>query len=588
MDGDIALKALGQGDLLRAYELASALLAKHGENPRQRYHQILALARMGETDQAQALYDLHLAPQASGDIDALAMAARLLKDRAWLADGPEHRALLRAASAAYEEIYEMSGNSFPAINAASLAYLSGDRPRADALAKAAMACVEDAGPGDYFAAATVAEAHIILGNPEAARDWIAIAVTLPGSDLGARSSTTRQFTRLLAGCDAGVAIIDVLRPPPVLHYCGHMFFADGKLEDDLRRQIDSSLDCLGSSIAYGALSCGADILIAEAMLARGGELNIVLPFALDDYVRLSVSVGGPEWVPRFEKCLAAANDVEFASPTPVMQQDQQLAYASMLSMGYARLRAQHLLTSSRQLVVWDGSATTAHAGTSADVARWRKFGGMTEAIPFDRTRHRAPQATSLASAPVAEQKIRAMIFADFAKFSSMSEGELPAFWQSTLGQTAKVINRYDHAICSRNTWGDGLFLVASDAVSAAKVALDLQSEVSDHGVAAPGLEKARLRIGIHLGAVFEAIDPVTGNTTFYGNAVNMTARIEPVATTGEVYVTRQFASILKIENPDEFTLSYVGRIALAKNFGEATMYRLSAALPCESGPSMAK
>ena len=35
-------------------------------------------------------------------------------------------------------------------------------------------------------------------------------------------------------------------------------------------------------VGYGQLACGADILIAEALLDRGGELHVVLPFAEED------------------------------------------------------------------------------------------------------------------------------------------------------------------------------------------------------------------------------------------------------------------------------------------------------------------
>ena len=48
-------------------------------------------------------------------------------------------------------------------------------------------------------------------------------------------------------------------------------------------------------VAYGSLACGADMLVAEAILARGGELHVVLPFAEEDFLKTSVHVGGPEW-----------------------------------------------------------------------------------------------------------------------------------------------------------------------------------------------------------------------------------------------------------------------------------------------------
>ena len=46
-----------------------------------------------------------------------------------------------------------------------------------------------------------------------------------------------------------------------------------------------------ASVAFGALACGADIVIAETVLALKGELHIVLPFPEDDFIAVSVASG---------------------------------------------------------------------------------------------------------------------------------------------------------------------------------------------------------------------------------------------------------------------------------------------------------
>lgn len=142
-----------------------------------------------------------------------------------------------------------------------------------------------------------------------------------------------------------------------------------------------------------------------------------------------------------------------------------------------------------------------------------------------------------------------------------------------MGRAAAVIARHGNKVCSRNSWGDAVFVVAEDAATAARIALEFQEAMGGESAAGFGVG-AGLRVGAHLSAVVEAIDPVTQGATFFGRAVNMTARIEPVASTGEIHVIRQFGAILALENPGEFALSYVGRMELAKNFGEAVLYRL--------------
>jgi len=55
------------------------------------------------------------------------------------------------------------------------------------------------------------------------------------------------------------------------------------------------------------------------------------------------------------------------------------------------------------------------------------------------------------------------------------------------------------------------------------------------------------------------------------------ARLEPVTPPGAVFVTEPFAAILALEAGGEFTCRYVGRIPLAKKYGDYPMYRLSRA-----------
>ena len=66
-----------------------------------------------------------------------------------------------------------------------------------------------------------------------------------------------------------------------------------------RREIcDRVEEFLGEAdvaIADGSLAAGADLLIAERLLARGVELHVVLPFSVGEFVRVSVDAAGPEW-----------------------------------------------------------------------------------------------------------------------------------------------------------------------------------------------------------------------------------------------------------------------------------------------------
>jgi class 3 adenylate cyclase len=83
-----------------------------------------------------------------------------------------------------------------------------------------------------------------------------------------------------------------------------------------------------------------------------------------------------------------------------------------------------------------------------------------------------------------------------------------------------------------------------------------------------------MRIGLHVGPVYQEIDPVTGIDNFYGSEVTLTARIEPQVIPGEIYTTQAFAAMLAATESERFVSRYVGRVELAKGYGVAPIYQL--------------
>ena len=84
-----------------------------------------------------------------------------------------------------------------------------------------------------------------------------------------------------------------------------------------------------------------------------------------------------------------------------------------------------------------------------------------------------------------------------------------------------------------------------------------------------------LRLGMHFGPVYEAVDPILQRPNFFGYHVSRAARIEPITPEGEVYVTEATAAALAVEAPERFRCDYVGRVPLAKNYGAFPMYALT-------------
>ena len=579
---EIARKALSRGDLIGAYDATVAAIEAGDDSGAIRHQQILALARMGDTERAMAKFaDYGL--KGSANVDERTIGARILKDRAFNTPaGPARQAAMEKAFEAYHDVYKATKDSFPGINAATLALLAGREAESRALAEALLTDPDVAAAKDYWKAVTRAEALLLLGRTGELSDLLDSEAIRSSSDLGGRASTLRQLSMIAAHLGMSphdrATLVAPLRPPRVLHYCGHMFGADPVGEARVRAAVDAVLDEEEIGFAYGALACGSDIITAEALLDRGVELNVVMPFEEQDFLLQSVLPGGEGWEERYRACLRGAKRVIDASPMAYFGNPIQYGYASRMAMGLASLRAEHLAAEAIQLAIWDGVAPGGPAGTGADVLAWQEAHGRTRTVdpgPVARGLERPPPRVVTS----AERALAAILFTDFAGFSKLGETVLPVFWDGVMKTIADVLDAHGAAVVSRNSWGDALYGVIDSAPAAAEISLQIQDALDGFDYTRLGLEGkgGRMRIGAHYGPAYRAIDHITGRLSFYGNEVSKAARIEPVTPTGAVFVTEPFAAILALEAPDRYDCRYVGRIQLAKGYGSYPMYRLTRA-----------
>ena len=569
--------ALASGDMFALFERTREAIHKCPDDPQARYLQALAMARLGDEDAALRFYERNRVEEI-GTEDAVALKGRLFKDLAVRSSGARQVDLFRQSSQAYRAANRMSDGYFSGINAATTAFLAGDVREACELAAAIAHRPDVADPQDYFAAASGAEAMLVCGKVEEAADLYTAARQRPDASPGMIASTARQV-ELISGHlpmseEQRERLLSSIRPSPVVHYCGHMFRAGWQVEKKLAGSIEDILTETGALIAYGPLACGADILIAEAILARGGELHVVLPFGEEDFLRTSVRVGGAQWEARYVAARDAAASITFATQMNHVDDDELFAYCSKLVMGLAQLRAGVMHSEAFQLAVWDGKPAAGVAGTAADCAEWMRQGGKTRiiSIPADRP--------PLEEVAVAEKRnrppwsLRSILFADFAGFSRLDEDHLSQFLQVVMGRIARVLDRHGDAVLTRNSWGDAVYAVITSPAQAAEIALEIQDELDPESLQQIGLPAGDgMRISLHHGPIFEHFDAVQGARTFYGTEVTVAARIEPRVPVGAIYTTQPFAAMIESDRND-YHFEYVGKMDLAKNYGVRILYRL--------------
>ncbi|WP_424893184.1 hypothetical protein [Streptomyces sp. XH2] len=141
---------------------------------------------------------------------------------------------------------------------------------------------------------------------------------------------------------------------------GHMDLAEGT-EPLLRDALQGLLrELTPGATGLTGVSCiapGADSLFAEAVLAAGGALSVVLPF--DDY---RASLDDAEDRARFDRLLEAAADVTV------------MPYPAASVSAFKAANTELLGRSDLLVAVWDGAASAKDGGTAATVAEAREAG----------------------------------------------------------------------------------------------------------------------------------------------------------------------------------------------------------------------
>lgn len=187
-------------------------------------------------------------------------------------------------------------------------------------------------------------------------------------------------------------------PRQVFLFSGHIMDAPDRpaprfppqREAAVARRIGLALDALGAGpadIGFTQGAAGADLLLAEAALARGVHMQLLLPFPQDEFIRRSVlpASHGEDWRARFHAVAA-----RLAAPPRVMTADDggrdddpdnaaDNPYArcnlwlldSALAYGASRVKL---------VCVWNGEGGDGEGGTAHMVAAVRRQGGEVIAI----------------------------------------------------------------------------------------------------------------------------------------------------------------------------------------------------------------
>lgn len=551
----------------------------------------LACARMGAVGEAEkwlARVDRDQLGNSPLAAEVWSLAGRIAKERYAAAAGKGNGAagleFARAAIDCYRRAFAISGFAYPAVNAATMAMLSGDPALARTLAGEALSAPDTT--HDHWHHATAGEARLLLGEIEAARAHYAEAHRLAGSKFGDIASMRRQLR--LIGSSAARDLLEAVPAPQVIAFSGHMIdrpdrtaarFPAG-IEPKVAAALRDKIAGLAPAIGYAQAACGADILFLEAMQQAGMQTHVVLPFAQADFIEVSVRFAGEQWVGRFERVLERATQVILATEEAFLGDEVLFEHAANLIQGMAVLRARELSTQPLLLTVFDAGSAPFVGGTAATARIWKSKARRIDNIDLGALRGGggSPAGKHSVARPAqgaTPRCLKSLVFADISGFSTMPEQHTPEFVGMFLRTGRNVLDSLEHKAVDANTRGDALFITFELPSHAADFAVRLLQALESVDWPAFGLAPdTGVRIGLHTGPVYRVFDPVMSKTTFYGTHVNRAARLEPIVQPGHIFATEAFAASLVAEGEERFHCDYIGVMPLAKRFGEARLYRL--------------
>jgi class 3 adenylate cyclase/tetratricopeptide (TPR) repeat protein len=596
------------GEPLLAYDIVMEGLKHWPEDVRLRQLKALALLRSGALQRALDLLE-KLKKEGHHDEETLGLLARGPKDLAVQAhDLHAKQKQWRIAYKAYLAAYEKTRGYWTGINAATMAWLLGKRTKALALAKQVteqclleLKRLEDDGEDLYWLKATLGEAFLINGDLAGARSWYRQAAGIAGSRYGDLSTSRRNARLLMKVMGLKPAeqqrIESCFRIPRVVVFAGHMIDSPGRLqarfpphlEKQVQQKIAALLKRLDAGFGYSCAACGSDILFLEAMLKRKGEINIILPFIMSEFIKTSVDIHpGANWGKRFDQVRKRASRVVIANEKRSTGCVVAHEYANLLKDGLAILRAKMLDTEIIPGAVWDGRPDGGPGGLSATIQHWRSQGREPEIINISELLHESgvidpptglygsglPESTdSLFTFSDFPQEIRAMLFADVVGYSRLMEEQIPNFIIHFIGCINALISEFPHKPLIINTWGDALYCVFANVKDAGNFSLLLQDRICAVDWTQYGLPaNLNLRISLHAGPVFLYEDPLLQESYYTGVHVSRAANIESITPAGQVYASQQFAALASTQRVKDFNCDYVGRVPLPKKAGIVPLY----------------
>ena len=458
---------LSEGLTMQGNNLSFLLLQEYPENIRLLQLYGLSLARLGAVTKAQKVLEKAYSMDPE-NCESAGIMGRIYKDLYKLSGATDYA---KKSVTTYLEGYRKTGSYYPGINAAMMLLVTGEQEKSEKLAEEIITLIGSS-PHSYWELATLGEASLLLGNEEKAEKYYASAKKKAEHRIGDVNSSYQQLLFVNKYRDVPQKIFDIMAPPTIVCFSGHMIDAPerekprfpNEIAEQVKKEIKKVLDRENAGIGYCSGACGADILFIEALLERGGEVNVVLPFRKDEFIKTSVAFAGDHWVERFENALDRSL-VSYITEESFYGGDNIYRTLGRVIMGRCILRSKHLASHPLLMTVLETGSERKAGGTADNLMMW-PFENMKTNIDPTNFLKTVPSLTTPSTSENTVWKpedlslpegishsIKCILFADVVGYSKLQEDQTPFFMYEVASRNFRKNKNTESSACDSEHLG---------------------------------------------------------------------------------------------------------------------------------------
>ncbi len=451
----------------------------------------------------------------------------------------------------YLKNFSVTKNYYTGINAASMSAMVMQSGKSKELAKEIIQSINSS-TEDFWELATLGEAYILLKDRANSVTFYVRARKAAGTDWGKITSVYNQLWLLNHYMPVSGEVMKIFNPPGVVAFAGHMVDRPERksprfppqLESQIKEAIRTTIRTINAKIGYCSLACGGDILFAECIAEEEGEVNLYLPFALDDFLDVSVRFAGEQWVNRFQS-LISKFPVNLVTRERYEGYDDLFTLQSKVIFGLAVLRSALYHTRPTLVTVLSEIDLKRSTGGTRDTLRLWPFSDQyininpDSMLPPGIAGYDSPSQTTR-TVPT-ERPVQYIVLADLSAMKSMEKERVYKLINQRLDEELIPYADPDPA--------HDRVLMAFEFEAAAMEMVRAMIDV------VPTYQKEpELKITLHAGPLLKK------DGDMFGDALQTVSDLSTISPRGALCASSQFAALLALD-PKRYLVEYAGIVS---------------------------